>query len=301
MKYTGKASLAATTVLLLTALTGCGLTGGSTASESSPAASVTSTKDDSIAKLVPADIAKTGTISVGTSAASPPEGFKTESGSLDGYEVRLMDEIGATLGLKVDWQVTEFASLIPGLSSNRFGLATGQIGITKDRATKVDFVTLIMIQQSFAALKGSGLKDITINDLCGRKVAVMQGSRQQDFGETQSKACVADGKKAIDLNVFQNTNDAWLSMQSKRTDIYWAGSTNVSYLVGKSSDAEVVGHHLNPYPTGIALSKNSPMGPAIQAALEKLIENGTYTKIISNWGLEKSAVTKAELNPKITW
>ena len=302
MKLMTKASLAtATAAVLLTALTGCALSGGAPQATESQVGTTNASKIESIADLVPAGVATAGTLKVGTSASSPPEGFKTEAGGLDGYEVQLVNAIGDVLGLEVDWQVSDFASLIPGLNSNRFDLAAGQIGITKDRAEIVDFVTLVMTSQSFATAKDSDIKEVTIEDLCGRNVAVMQGSRQQDFGTEQSKDCEAAGKPAVNLSVFQNTNDSWLSMRSKRTEIYWAGSTNVAYLVNSSDDAQIVGQHLTPYPTGLALSKDSEMGPAIEAALQSLVEDGSYGKILQEWGIQDSAVTRAELNPEITW
>jgi polar amino acid transport system substrate-binding protein len=162
-------------------------------------------------------------------------------------------------------------------------------------------VTLIISNQAFAALKTAGLHDVTINDLCGKSVAVIQGSRQQGFGEDQSKTCLSKGQSAINLQVFQNNNDAWLAMKSKRTDIYWSGATNVGYLVAQTSDAEIVGHHLQSYPSGIALNKDSPIGPAVEAALQHLIEDGTYQKILDKWGLKDNAISKAKLNPEITW
>lgn len=301
MKLKTQASLAAATALLLTGLTGCGLSGGAPQAPESPASTTTAGKVETIAGLLPANVASAGTLKVGTSATSPPEGFKTESGGLDGYEVQLVNAIGGVLGLEVDWQVSDFASLIPGLNSRRFDLATGQIGITKERSKIVDFVTLVMTSQSFATAKDSGIKDITIEDLCGRNVAVMQGSRQQDFGMEQSKDCEKNGKPAVNLSVFQNTNDSWLSMRSKRTDIYWAGSTNVSYLVNSSDDAQIAGQHLTPYPTGLAMDEGSEMGPAIEAALQHLIDDGSYGKILQEWGIQDSAITRAELNPEITW
>ena len=35
----------------------------------------------------------------------------------------------------------------------------------------------------------------------------------------------------------------------------------------------------------------------LQAAIQHLIDNGTYTKIVTKWGLEKGAIQHAPLNP----
>ena len=36
---------------------------------------------------------------------------------------------------------------------------------------------------------------------------------------------------------------------------------------------------------------------AVQAALQKLMDDGTYMKILKHWGVENGAVDKAEINP----
>ena len=36
---------------------------------------------------------------------------------------------------------------------------------------------------------------------------------------------------------------------------------------------------------------------AVQAALQKLMDDGTYMKILKHWGVETGAVDKAEINP----
>ena len=36
---------------------------------------------------------------------------------------------------------------------------------------------------------------------------------------------------------------------------------------------------------------------AVQAALQKLMDDGTYMKILKHWGVENGAIDKAEINP----
>ena len=36
---------------------------------------------------------------------------------------------------------------------------------------------------------------------------------------------------------------------------------------------------------------------AVQAALQKLMDDGTYRKILKHWGVENGAIDKAEINP----
>ena len=48
---------------------------------------------------------------------------------------------------------------------------------------------------------------------------------------------------------------------------------------------------------GIAMPKGSDLAPAMQAAVQHLIDDGTYQKIVQKWGLEGGAIKQAPLNP----
>ena len=42
---------------------------------------------------------------------------------------------------------------------------------------------------------------------------------------------------------------------------------------------------------------DSDTAKAVQAALQKLMDDGTYVKILKHWGVENGAIDKAEINP----
>ncbi|MFF2507204.1 transporter substrate-binding domain-containing protein, partial [Streptomyces sp. NPDC058067] len=50
-------------------------------------------------------------------------------------------------------------------------------------------------------------------------------------------------------------------------------------------------------PYGIAVAKgNTQLRDALQAALNAVIKNGEYDKIVAKWGVEAGAVKEASLN-----
>ena len=54
---------------------------------------------------------------------------------------------------------------------------------------------------------------------------------------------------------------------------------------------------VEPVYTGIGiLKKNSALAAALQAALQELIDNGTYKKILDTYGLGQYAVPSAQIN-----
>ena len=50
---------------------------------------------------------------------------------------------------------------------------------------------------------------------------------------------------------------------------------------------------------GVATAKNDDgLSKAVQAATQKLIDDGTMKKLLANWGNESGMIDKAELNPR---
>ena len=48
----------------------------------------------------------------------------------------------------------------------------------------------------------------------------------------------------------------------------------------------------------VAIKKgDSDTAKAVRTALQKLMDDGTYMKILKHWGVENGAIDKAEINP----
>ena len=85
---------------------------------------------------------------------------------------------------------------------------------------------------------------------------------------------------------------------SHRAEAFWLGSTAVNYFVGKTNGrTKVIGSYTDTSYIGVALPKGSDMADPMQAAIQHLIADGTYGKIVTKWGLNGGAMTHAPLNP----
>ena len=74
----------------------------------------------------------------------------------------------------------------------------------------------------------------------------------------------------------------------------------MNYFVKVSKGkARIVGHHLDPYPLGGALSKDSEFSQSYADAVNALIEDGTYEKIMNKWGIPDSIIEEAVVNPEV--
>ena len=253
------------------------------------------TPQPDLVKLLPPG-AKTFTLAV--ALGSPPDDFRDAKGEVAGWEIDIMRGATQALGLTLDIRPTTFDTLIPGLQAKRFDGATGQLGISDAREKVVDMVGTLTGNELFAALADSTLKIETLADLCGVTVGTTRGSREMVFAAEQSPKCEAAGKKPINALAFNDGNGAAEALMSRRADLFWLGSTAISYFVAQSHGrAKVVGAYTDPSYIGVALPKGSDLAAPLQAAIQHLIDDGTYGKIVAKWGLADNAIKQAPLNP----
>jgi polar amino acid transport system substrate-binding protein len=257
----------------------------------------TQTVDPALAKLVPAEmVGKPVTVAV--ALGSPPDDFRDEKGEVVGWEIDILRAATQALGLELEVRPTTFDTLIPGLQAKRFDAAVGQMGVTNVREKVLDLIGTLVANESFAAYADSTLQVKTLEDLCGVAVATTRGSREMVFIEEQQPKCAAAGKPPINALAFNDGNGAADAMMSHRADVFWLGSTAVSYFVGKTAGkTKIVGSYTDISYIGVGTTKGSDMAAPLQAAIQHLIDNGTYGKILAKWGLTGGAIAHAPLNP----
>ncbi len=261
---------------------------------------VEAARPELVAMLPPA-VAASKSFTLAVSLGSPPDDYRDAKGEVVGWEIDIMRAATQALGITLDIRPTTFDTLIPGLQAKRFDGATGQMGISDARIKVVDMVGTLTGNELFAALAESTIKVDTLEDLCGLTVGTTRGSREMVFAGEQNPKCEAAGKKPINALAFTDGNGAAEALMSRRADLYWLGSTAISYFVAQSHGrTKVVGSYTDPSYLGVALPKGSEMAAPLQAAIQHLMDDGTYTAIVRKWGLADNAIKQAPLNPSGT-
>jgi polar amino acid transport system substrate-binding protein len=282
---------------------GCGSSSNTTSTSGKTNAATSSQAVPSVVKLVPGSIKSKGSITVASDASYAPDEFIGPDGhTVVGMDVDLVKALGAVMGLKVNVQNETFDSIIPGLSSGKFDMGASSFTDNKLREKTVDFVDYANVGESFYT-KAQGGKSIgSIADICGATVAVEKGTTEQADAATQGSKCKKEGKPGVSELVFPDQNGANLAVSSGRAQLGFADTPVASYQVKKSNGLfKLVGsaYAVNPY--GLALPKNG-FDRAVLAALDVIIKNGTYGKILSKWGLQEIAIpeSKAKINGAIS-
>ena len=266
---------------------------GTSTSSAAPSKAVSS-----IAAQVPASIRAKGTLTVAADATYAPNEFIGSDGhTVVGMDADLAKALGQVMGLKVNVVNATFDTIIPGIVSGKYDLGMSSFTDTKARQQTVDFVTYFVAGTSFYVKSSGGPSITSLSDLCGHKVAVEKGTTQQADAQAQASKCKSAGKSGVSLEIFNDQNAVNLALSSGRADVAMADSPVAAYQVKKSGGTfKLSGQPYGDAPYGIAMPKNNGMAKPVQAALKALIANGTYKKILDNWGVQAGAITNPVVN-----
>lgn len=238
----------------------------------------------------------------------PPQEFYDDNGEPQGLDVDLGNEIGKRLGLKVQWVNSVFDTIIAAVTSGKCDIIISAQNITVDRQKQVSMIPYFQAGQSFVAKKGNPENVKEPLDVCGKAVAAESGTTMamwlQSTGDFEGKGltqmCQEAGKEAPNVVVTQKDSDALQQLQSGKVAVYFTDSPVAGYYVVQHPDQfEVVGGVVEPVLEGISVPcgqedcTNAPLsevGQAVKAALDSMMQDGTYLSILKKWNLETGAI-----------
>lgn len=253
--------------------------------------------DPAVAALVPAAIKASGPLTIATDATYPPDEFVAPNGDLVGMDIDLGYALLQVMGLKGAFKNATFDTIIPGIESGKFAIGMSSFTDTAAREQQVDFVNYFEAGEAFYVKSGTPRNFKSLSSLCGAKVAVQSGTIQETESKDQSKACVKAGKDAVTVLTFADQSQANLAVSSGRAEVGFADSQVAGWIVATSNGQFALsGKPFEVAPYGIALPKGSGMTAPVKAALEKLIANGTYAKILAKWGVSDGAISTVTIN-----
>ena len=301
------AAACALSVAMLFAGAACGTSDGSDDAASSDSGSKSSEltgydvssvqKDDDIAKLLPDYVTKDGKLTIGMDTSYAPAEFLAEDGKTPvGFDVDIAKALAQVFGLEADPETANFDSIIPSVGS-KYDIGISSFTVTKERLEAVDFVSHFDAGSAWAVKKGNSNK-IDVSDLCGKKVAVQTATMQETEANKMAKQCKADGKDKLEVISSKLQTDVTTNVVTSKADVFYADSPVAGYAIAQTDgQLEMLGKVEGVAPEGIVIKKgDSQMDEAVQKAVQKLIDDGTYLKILKYWGVEDGAIETSEIN-----
>lgn len=235
-----------------------------------------------------------------------PYGFVDPNGDAKGAGPEVAAAVVKALGIEpenIEWVVTNFSSLIPGLEANRFDMTAAEMAIRPERCEKVVYADPnTSYGEGLLVLKGDPKNIHTYADFTkpGLKVAVMAGADQLNM--MQKLGVPEDNIVTINANA-----DAISTVADGRADAYAATGLTAGSLAQKSDKVGLAPDFTDPVIDGAAarswgsfnFAKDSTdLRDAFNAELIKFKQTDDWKKILTSYGFTPEDIAGA--NAKTT-
>jgi len=216
-------------------------------------------------------------LTVGANIGNVPWEFQDADGTVVGFEVDLVNEIGKRLGKSVEFVNTPFNGLFSAVQSGRINIAISSITITDKRLESVSFAQPYYdSDQSLTATASSGIGGL--KEMEGKVVGVDTGSTGDMWADTHQ----ADYKFG-EIRRFEGLSPAMLDLVAGRIDGYISDIPALLYYVKDKPELKVVER----IPTGekysMMFNKDDPLAAEVNAVITTLKGEGFIAKLHETW------------------
>lgn len=253
------------------------------------------------AELASAAPGNDGSLVLGTTLSPGLTGLPhvgtSPSGQSIGADVDLRDTVAKLLGITWKVQNGTFATIIPGVQNGKYAVGQDNFGVTAAREQVVDFATYLTDGQAFLASTDSKLNAVSaVTDLCGRTIGTGAGTTFQEILTKDAGECAKAGKPAYTVDYFSDTSAIWLGLANGRIDLYFGPTLGLKYDAAHVPDVKFL-NQFSSTKVGFVTAKGSPLAKVLTEAVNKLISDGTYAKILAKWDIAGYGVATSEVDP----
>lgn len=254
--------------------------------------------DAKAVKLLPAAVKSRGKISVAMDLTSPPTTFMASDNKTPiGFNPDMARLIAAKLGLKLQINNIKFDTIITGLQADRYDFTASTMGATKDRLKVLDMVDYFKAGTGVSVPYGNP-QGLSTHTLCGHRVGVQSGStgELQWLPQLSKQDCTSKGKPAIKAVTLPSVNDALTQLVSKRIDAVMYDFTGLQWAATQQPKTfEVLKPLVATKTVTVALKKDSPLTPAVKAAIQSIIDSPKYAEALGRWGFQGLGIKTAAM------
>jgi len=235
-----------------------------------------------------AKIKKSGVITVGHRDDAVPYSYLDEKQVPVGYSIdvcrEIIKQISKVVGreVKVQYLSANSQTRIPLFANGTIDLDCGNAFQTIARMRQVDYsIPIYFSSERFLVMKQSAINDI--DDLKGKKVAVIQGTSADKFFTDR----VASQKVDIGLLRVREISDGFMALSTGRVDALTSDDVMLNSMIQRypeGKDMHVVGKPYEVSPLGLLLRQDdSQFRLVVDAALSSQIASGELSKMMDKW------------------
>ena len=228
------------------------------------------------AQTTPEQIKEQGQVNIGMLVDFPPFGIMDEQGKPAGYDADVAQALAEYLGVEANLVPVTGPNRIPYLLSDQVDLLVASLGVTPERAERVDF------SQPYAGISISvyGNEDVTVEgpqDLAGKTVGVARAS-------TQDTGVTAIAPESTNIQRFDDDASAVQALLSGQVELIGASNVVIAQLEEMAPDRFGTKFDLSQQVQGIAVRPGSDaLLEEVNAFLDEAKQSGKLDEIHQKW------------------
>lgn len=222
-------------------------------------------------------IKEAGVMRIAMSGAYPPFNFVNEKNEVVGFDPAIGAEIASRMGVEVEIITTAWDGIIGGLLANKYDAIVGSMSITEERKEVVDFVgPYYRMSRGVFVAEGSAIG--SLDDLGDATIGVTLGETHEAWARDQG----------YNVRTYKGLPELMLELEAGRVDAIVTDDIPVLLAIRESGQAiaqldtsDLAGVADQ---AGIAIRQGNPeLAAAMQAALDAMMDDGTYVEIANEW------------------
>lgn len=247
----------------------------SNAAGASASTGASSTAPSSAAASVPAvKTISTGKLSVAVQSDQFPFDF-IKDGKEVGFSIDLMNEIAKRLNLQPSYTTVSLDGILAGVPAKQYDIAAVGLSIKPERQKVMAFSEPYYYgYYGIIAKKSANLTADT--DFANKIIALVSGSAQDTYAQQHYPKA--------QLKRFEAQPQAIAALEGGQVDAFFVGGPDTINYLQQYSDLTLVATIQTSTPNGFPMSLDNPsLVAGVNAELNAMMADGTYTKIYKQW------------------
>ncbi len=207
-----------------------------------------------------------------------PFEFRDENGNYTGFDIELWQELAKRANLEYKFQPMDFNGIIPALQTKNVDAAIAGITISPERQAVVDFTKPYYNTGLMIAVRTEDAQKVkSLDDLAGKVIATKTATSSAEYLRTTFT-------KAKEVKLFPNNDGLLFELMAGGVDAVFFDETILRDLAKASNGAvQVVGPLYQGQSYGIAFPKGSDLVEKVNAALDSMVQDGSYKTLYMKW------------------
>lgn len=248
---------------------------------------------------LPEAVRSAGVIRVATDASyAPASYFALDGRTIIGFEPDLAAAMGHVLGVRFKFVNADFQTVLPLLSRHHVDAVISAMTDTPDREKQADFIDYFTAGTAILVQRGNPQGVTDLKDLCGKVVAVEEGTVQVNLLERNQRGCPG---APIDIRTYPTNSDALLQLRTGRAAAVLNDYPPAAFA---TTDAKTRGHYqlasntqYEPGSYGIAIAKDrTQLRDVLRDTLDQLMHTGDYAEVLHRWSVSDGALQTTSIN-----